>query len=320
MRLNRISLAVLAGALLASTAAQAADNAIIITPGSGVTLRSKDIGGGVQSPIDILGDTSGNVIYGIAGTANVNVLTIQGVASMTPVGVSALANAFAVGSGTDGWFTTFGLKADTASATPGGTAMSVWRQIDADINTLNTTAGSALATQAPTVSIGGVGIVDSAGTNVATVKAASTAPAATDKQIVVGLNPTNAANTTPYIVNMASQYPAGAVPLNPVSGIGTTTGVAVTLTPVSGHTAFICGYSIRANATAAANVTNTMVGLGNTVTHQMWVAPLASGIGIDEQIFTPCRPASAVTTNIVVTPGNPGAGGNVTADAWGYSL
>ena len=132
----------------------------------------------------------------------------------------------------------------------------------------------------------------------------------------------SAANPLPVTVigTINSQYPTGAVPLNPVSGIGTTTGVAVTLTPVSGKTAFICGYSIRANATAAANVTNTMVGLGNTVTHQMWVAPLASGIGIDEQIFTPCRPASAVTTNIVVTPGNPGAGGNVTADAWGYSL
>ena len=47
----------------------------------------------------------------------------------------------------------------------------------------------ALATQAPTISIGGVGIIDSAGTNVATVKAASTSSVATDKSLVVQINP-----------------------------------------------------------------------------------------------------------------------------------
>src|ERR1019366_518159 len=55
--------------------------------------------------------------------------------------------------------------------------------------TTATNSAAAIPTQAPTVSIGGVGIVDSAGTNVATVKAASTLPAATDKSVVVGLNP-----------------------------------------------------------------------------------------------------------------------------------
>lgn len=63
----------------------AADNGIIITPcGTGcVTTRSKDVGLGVQSGIGILGDTAGNPIYGTAGTANANVLTVQGIASMT---------------------------------------------------------------------------------------------------------------------------------------------------------------------------------------------------------------------------------------------
>lgn len=42
--------------------ALAADNAIVATPGSGVTIRSKDIGGGVQQPQNGLGDLSGNSI------------------------------------------------------------------------------------------------------------------------------------------------------------------------------------------------------------------------------------------------------------------
>ncbi len=50
--------------------------------------------------------------------------------------------AFAVGSGTDGWFTTFGTEADTANITTGHTFMAAIRQVDADIVTLNTTAGN----------------------------------------------------------------------------------------------------------------------------------------------------------------------------------
>jgi hypothetical protein len=81
--MKRITLASL-GLLLASSAF-AADNAVVVTPGTGVTMRSKDIGSGVQSMVHILGDTSGNPIYGTAGTANANILTVQGIASMTPL-------------------------------------------------------------------------------------------------------------------------------------------------------------------------------------------------------------------------------------------
>lgn len=71
--------------LLFAGPAFAADNATLVTPcASGcVTMRSKDIGAGVQSMIQILGDATGAAIYGTAGTANANVLTIQGIASMT---------------------------------------------------------------------------------------------------------------------------------------------------------------------------------------------------------------------------------------------
>lgn len=72
-------------------AAQAADNTVIVTPGIGVTMRSKDIGAGVEAMMPIISDTSGNAIYGTAGAANANVLTIQGVASMTAVKVDGSA-------------------------------------------------------------------------------------------------------------------------------------------------------------------------------------------------------------------------------------
>jgi hypothetical protein len=72
-------------ALLVSSAAFAADNAVIVTPGVGVTLKSKDIGAGVQAMQPIISDTAGAPIYGTAGTANANVITVQGIASMTPL-------------------------------------------------------------------------------------------------------------------------------------------------------------------------------------------------------------------------------------------
>lgn len=75
-------------ALLFGSAAYAADNTVILTPGVGVTMRSIDVGSGRQSPLNILGDTSGSAIYGTAGTANANVLTIQGIASGTTVPVT----------------------------------------------------------------------------------------------------------------------------------------------------------------------------------------------------------------------------------------
>jgi hypothetical protein len=71
-------------ALLAAPAALAADN-IAVTVGSGTTIKTKDVGAGVEESQVLLSDTSGNSILGTAGTANANVLTVQGIASMTPV-------------------------------------------------------------------------------------------------------------------------------------------------------------------------------------------------------------------------------------------
>jgi hypothetical protein len=58
--MKRIALALLLSGL--ALPALAADNAVIVTPGSGVTMRSRDTtgAGGPQSMITILGDTGGN--------------------------------------------------------------------------------------------------------------------------------------------------------------------------------------------------------------------------------------------------------------------
>src|SRR5712671_5280679 len=85
-------LIILFGLLLASPSF-AADNSVIVTPGVGVTMRSKDVGSGVESMIHILGDTTGNPIYGTAGAANANILSVQGIASMTPFLATATLNA-----------------------------------------------------------------------------------------------------------------------------------------------------------------------------------------------------------------------------------
>lgn len=115
-------------------------------------------------------------------------------------------------------------------------------------------------------------------------------------------------------------YPIGATPIT-ASATGTTGATTATLAGTTGKTTYICGYSIRANATAATTVTNTITGvITATLSSIMWVAPAASGIGIDEQIFSPCIPASATNTGIAIVSGAPGTGGNVSSKGWGYQL
>jgi hypothetical protein len=116
------------------------------------------------------------------------------------------------------------------------------------------------------------------------------------------------------------QYPAGATAIT-ASATGTTAATTATLAGTTGKTTYICGYSIRANATAAVTVTNTITGvITATLSSIMWIAPLASGIGVDEQIFNPCIPASATNTGIAIVSGPPGSGGTVSSKGWGYQL
>lgn len=227
-------------------------------------------------------------------------------------------------------------QSGTWTVQPGNTANTTAWLFDIPIGgTLDTDIKAPLATQAPTVSIGGVGIVDSGGTNVATVKAASTLPAAVDKTLVVGLNPGTATAGTPtgaivtvqgvsggqvVPVAQSSQYPIGSTPVTNSPASGTTGAVTATLPATLSQYTFICGFSLRANATAALTgniqVTGTISGSLNYIE---WVAPAASGIGVTEEIFTPCIPSSAVNTAIAITSLAASTGGNTSLTAWGYT-
>lgn len=122
------------------------------------------------------------------------------------------------------------------------------------------------------------------------------------------------------IGNLASQYPGGATPYT-ASATGTTGATTATLTGASSVTTYICGFSIRANATAAATNNATVTGtITGTLNFTQWTAPLASGLGLTEMIFTPCVPASATNTSVAVVSGAPGSGGVVSVSAWGYKL
>lgn len=113
-------------------------------------------------------------------------------------------------------------------------------------------------------------------------------------------------------------YPADATPIT-ASATGTTAATTATLAGVANKTTFICGFSVRANATAAATANSTVTGtITGTLNFLQWTAPLASGIGLNEQIFAPCIPASAVNTGIAVISAAPGSGGTVSVSAWGF--
>jgi hypothetical protein len=120
-------------------------------------------------------------------------------------------------------------------------------------------------------------------------------------------------------VRQTNQYPAGATALT-ASATGTTGATTATLAASGGVTDYICGFSIRANATAAVTGNSTIFGtITGTLNFTQWTAPLASGLGVTEMIFSPCVPASGVNTAIAVVSAAPGAGGTVSVAAWGYT-
>lgn len=128
-----------------------------------------------------------------------------------------------------------------------------------------------------------------------------------------------ASNQSPVPVSPTT-YPATAVPLT-ATATGTTGATTATLTNVSGHTTYICGFSIRANAAAAATGNATVTGtITATINFTQWTAPNASGLGVTEEVFSPCVPASAVSTSIAVISAAPGTSGVVSVSAWGYSI
>lgn len=170
---------------------------------------------------------------------------------------------------------------------------------DGAVTTIGTEADAAYAGSGSTTEIGAL----------KGIYAAATAPLAAG---------TNAIGS---VTSIGSQYPTGAVAITASPSNGTTGAVVATLAHVTGHTVYICGFAARANATAATTVNLVVSGtITGSLNFLQWIAPLASGIGLTEEIFTPCVPASALNTDIVVTTGAPGSGGADSVSAWGYSL
>ena len=133
------------------------------------------------------------------------------------------------------------------------------------------------------------------------------------------------AQQTGAVVGQVSQYPAGATAItaSATGTTGATSSDARPARPAKNHL-HLRGYSIRANAaTAAATVTDTITG---TITGTLREFHLVEwrrsrrGLGVDEQIFSPCIPASATNTGIAIVSGAPGTGGNVSSKGWGYQL
>lgn len=127
----------------------------------------------------------------------------------------------------------------------------------------------------------------------------------------------SAANPLPAAAN---PYPVGAVPYT-ATATGTTGATTATLAGAASVTTYICGFSIRANATAAATGNATVTGvITATLNFTQWTAPNASGLGITEMIFAPCIPASGTNQSVAVVSAAPGTGGVVSVTAWGYKL
>jgi hypothetical protein len=191
----------------------------------------------------------------------------------------------------------------TVGCTP---ARGLFTDLSSEAGTAITSVPSAYGT-APTGNVIGANVfVTNTNGNGSAVSASSSPVVIASDQSAVPVSPT--------------PYPATAVPIT-ASATGTTAATTATLTNVAGHKTYICGFSIRANATAAATGNATVTGtVTATMNWTQWTAPAASGLGVTEEIFSPCIPASAVSTSIAVVSAAPGTGGVVSVSAWGYSL
>lgn len=118
---------------------------------------------------------------------------------------------------------------------------------------------------------------------------------------------------------LSSQYPASATAIT-ASNTGTVAATAATLVGAVGKTTYVCGFSITSDATAGLAGTATVAGvITGTMTYIQGVGAAPSVASLN-QTFSPCIPASAVNTSIVVTSAAAGTGGSTAVNAWGYQL
>ncbi len=133
-----------------------------------------------------------------------------------------------------------------------------------------------------------------------------------------GCTPVSGANPLPVTVGTGI-LPTGAVQIT-ASGTGTTAATTATLAATSGKTTYICGFTINSTATAGITGTATVTG---TITGTL---SFVQGVGTSPAVATltvpisPCIPASASNTTIVVTSVAASTGGITSVVANGYQL
>lgn len=145
--------------------------------------------------------------------------------------------------------------------------------------------------------------------------------------IVSGIQPGNAQGVTricaQFVGANGSNNCVDVIPgqLPPGSGItgngaGTTGAVVGTLAAVVGKTTYICGFSVDAIGGTAAVGPITVAGLiGSSMVFQL----TSSATGVSRSVpFTPCIPASAANTAIMVTTTADGSASAVNINSWGY--
>lgn len=349
----------------ANTTAWKVDGSAVTQPVSGTVTANA----GTNLNTSALATSAKQPALGTAGSASADVLTVQGIASMTPLlatlsaettkvigTVRALGNAGGIFDGPTGAAVPANVlylganNGGNLVGLPGDGTSGLWVNIKAGAGSGGTAiADNAAFTQGTTsetpigcylingaysaITAGHVGVAqcDSTGHLLVSVTSAvglaqgSTTSGQTGSLVmaaVTAANPTYTTAQTAYasqdVKGNTRVVLGGGIP-ETISATGTTGATTATLATAAATTTYICGFSIRANATAAATGNATVTGtITGTMNFTQWTAPNASGVGVTEEIFSPCIPASAVNTTIAVVSAAPGTGGVVSVSAWGY--
>ena len=321
--------------------------------GGGAVYGPTAVGSANANPPVVIGGTAtgaaGQNVEGVAvkpaSTASVatdlSLVTNESPNSQLSVTAGTTADSAYAGSGSASIIAALkGIYAASTGAVPAGTALI--GKVGIDQTTAGTTNGAAIVGVNAATALAGNGATGTGSLRVTTASDNSAVPlwghgpvtpgTAATGTVLAGAtyNSTAPTFTTgqqgPVQVSshggllLGNGYPAGSTPIT-ISGTGTTAATTATLATGTSVTTYICGFSIRANATAAATGNSTVTGtITGTMNYTQWTSPNASGIGVTEQIFTPCIPASAANTSIAVISAAPGTGGVVSVTAWGYTL
>jgi len=124
------------------------------------------------------------------------------------------------------------------------------------------------------------------------------------------------------ITSGSAGYPAASTPISASSGNVAAATATATLAQVASKTTYICGFSITSSGSTAAAVVSPTI--ANLITGTMtFTYTSVAGVTLANQPLvvpiTPCLPANAQATTIVVSMPSLGAGNtNTTVSAWGF--